>query len=70
VNRVVCGAFSSSPEKSKASGEAIDTSPPTVYTELLRRNDPEGKQLPEGVRMDLCLLLHPTTCIFLRLRCT
>ncbi|MCB9346917.1 MAG: Gfo/Idh/MocA family oxidoreductase [Lewinellaceae bacterium] len=55
---LVCGAFSSDPQKSKASGEALYLPPGRVY-----RNYEEmilaEKQLPEGERMDFISIVTP-----------
>jgi predicted dehydrogenase len=55
---LVCGAFSSSPEKSKASGEALYLPASRVYgtfEEMIRQE----KQLPEGERMDFVSIVTP-----------
>jgi predicted dehydrogenase len=55
---LVCGAFSSSPEKSKASGEALYLPSDRVYgtfEEMIQKE----KQLPEGVRMDFVSIVTP-----------
>ncbi len=55
---LVCGAFSSDPEKSKASGEDFHLAPERVYTsyeEMIRRE----KALPEGERMDFVSIVTP-----------
>lgn len=55
---LVCGAFSSTPEKSRASGEALYLPPDRVYgnfEEMIQRE----KQLPEGERMDFVSIVTP-----------
>lgn len=55
---LVCGAFSSSPEKSKATGEALYLPPDRVYAnyeEMIRKE----KELPEGERMDFVSIVTP-----------
>ena len=55
---LVCGAFSSSPEKSKATGEALYLPPDRVYAnyeEMIRKE----KELPEGERMDFVAIVTP-----------
>jgi predicted dehydrogenase len=55
---LVCGAFSSSPEKSKASGEALYLPSDRVYgtfEEMIRKE----KELPEGERMDFVSIVTP-----------
>lgn len=55
---LVCGAFSSSPEKSKASGEDLFLPTDRVYgnyEEMIRRE----KELPEGERMDFISIVTP-----------
>lgn len=55
---LVCGAFSSNPEKSKASGEAFFLPPDRVYgdfTEMITKE----KELPEGERMDFVSIVTP-----------
>lgn len=55
---LVCGAFSSDPEKSKASGEDFYLAPERVYTsyeEMILRE----KALPEGERMDFVSIVTP-----------
>jgi predicted dehydrogenase len=55
---LVCGAFSSSPEKSKASGEALYLPSSRVYgtfEEMIRKE----KELPEGERMDFVSIVTP-----------
>jgi predicted dehydrogenase len=55
---LVCGAFSSNPEKSKASGEDLFLPADRVYgsyTEMIEKE----KQLPEGERMDFISIVTP-----------
>ncbi|GAB5552823.1 MAG: Gfo/Idh/MocA family oxidoreductase [Saprospiraceae bacterium] len=55
---LVCGAFSSTPEKSRASGADLYLSPDRVYgsyAEMIERE----KQLPEDVRMDFVSIVTP-----------
>ncbi|MEY4384421.1 MAG: hypothetical protein RI995_1963 [Bacteroidota bacterium] len=55
---LVCGAFSSSPEKSKATGEALYLNPSRVYgsyEEMILKE----KELPEGERMDFVSIVTP-----------
>ncbi|MCB0629515.1 MAG: Gfo/Idh/MocA family oxidoreductase [Lewinella sp.] len=54
----VCGAFSSDPEKSKASGEDFYLSSDRVYGSYAEMIEKE-KQLPEGVRMDFISIVTP-----------
>lgn len=55
---LVCGAFSSSPEKSKASGEDFFLSPDRVYGSYAEMIAAE-KKLPEGERMDFVSIVTP-----------
>jgi predicted dehydrogenase len=55
---LVCGAFSSSPEKSKASGEALYLPADRVYGTFEEMITKE-KALPEGVRMDFVSIVTP-----------
>jgi predicted dehydrogenase len=55
---LVCGAFSSSPEKSKASGEALYLPPERVYGSFEEMIKAE-KQRPEGDRMDFVSIVTP-----------
>lgn len=55
---LVCGAFSSSAEKSKASGEALYLAPDRVYADYAEMIAAE-KQLPEGERMDFVSIVTP-----------
>ena len=55
---LVCGAFSSNPEKSKASGEELYLPPNRVYgsyAEMIKKE----KKLPEGQRMDFVSIVTP-----------
>lgn len=55
---LVCGAFSSSPAKSQASGEALGIPPDRVYgsyTEMIQKE----KKLPAGKRMDFVSIVTP-----------
>ena len=55
---IVCGAFSSQPEKSKKTGEALYLAPDRVYgsfTEMIEKE----KALPEDVRMDFVAIVTP-----------
>ena len=55
---LVCGAFSSDPEKSKLSGQDLHLDPERVYTnfeEMILRE----KQLPEDKRMDFISVVTP-----------
>lgn len=55
---LVCGAFSSSPEKSKATGAALYLPPDRVYAnyeEMIKKE----KELPEGDRMDFVSIVTP-----------
>ncbi len=55
---LVCGAFSSSAEKSKASGEAFFLPPDRVYGDYQEMITKE-KSLPEGERMDFVSIVTP-----------
>jgi predicted dehydrogenase len=55
---LVCGAFSSNPEKSKASGEALYLPADRVYSTFEEMIQKE-KALPEGVRMDFVSIVTP-----------
>ncbi|MEM1327764.1 MAG: Gfo/Idh/MocA family oxidoreductase [Bacteroidota bacterium] len=55
---LVCGAFSSNPEKSKASGEDLFLPPDRVYGSYAEMIEKE-KQLPEGERMDFVSIVTP-----------
>ncbi len=60
---LVCGAFSSNPEKSKASGEALFLPPDRVYgdfTEMITKE----KALPEEKRMDFVSIVTPNVMHF------
>lgn len=55
---LVCGAFSSNPEKSKASGKELYLPAERVYgsyTEMIEKE----KELPEGERMDFVAIVTP-----------
>ena len=55
---LVCGAFSSNPEKSKATGKALylpDNRVYADYEEMIRKE----KELPEGERMDFVCIVTP-----------
>lgn len=55
---LVCGAFSSSPEKSKATGAALYLPPDRVYANYEEMIQKE-KELPEGDRMDFVSIVTP-----------
>ncbi len=55
---LVCGAFSSNPEKSKASGEDLYLPPERVYGSYQEMIEKE-KELPEGERMDFVSIVTP-----------
>ncbi len=55
---LVCGAFSSSAEKSKASGEALYLPPERVYGSFQEMIEKE-RHLPEGERMDFVSIVTP-----------
>ncbi len=55
---LVCGAFSSSPEKSKTTGEALYLPPERVYGSFEEMIEKE-KALPEGERMDFVTIVTP-----------
>lgn len=55
---LICGAFSSNPEKSKASGEALYLPPNRVYGDFKEMITRE-KDLPEGERMDFVSIVTP-----------
>jgi predicted dehydrogenase len=55
---LVCGAFSSSPEKSKATGEALYLPADRVYANYEEMIQKE-KELPEGDRMDFVAIVTP-----------
>jgi predicted dehydrogenase len=55
---LVCGAFSSNPEKSKASGEALYLPADRVYNTFEEMIQKE-KALPEGERMDFVSIVTP-----------
>jgi predicted dehydrogenase len=55
---LVCGAFSSNPEKSKATGKALYLKSDRIYgsfDEMIQKE----KELPEGVRMDFVSIVTP-----------
>src|SRR5688572_5685921 len=55
---LVCGAFSSDPDKSKQAGEMLNLSPTRVYgsyKEMIRRE----AELPPGERMDFISIVTP-----------
>ncbi|MEM8966192.1 MAG: Gfo/Idh/MocA family oxidoreductase [Bacteroidota bacterium] len=55
---LVCGAFSSSPEKSKASGADLYLPPERAYGSYQEMIEQE-KELPEGERMDFVSIVTP-----------
>ncbi|TXK46108.1 Gfo/Idh/MocA family oxidoreductase [Pontibacter qinzhouensis] len=55
---LVCGAFSSNPEKSKASGEMLGLSPERVYATYQELYEKE-KQLPEDQRVQVISIVTP-----------
>ncbi len=55
---LVCGAFSSNPEKSKSTGEALYLKPERVYGSFEEMILAE-KQLPDGERMDFVSIVTP-----------
>ncbi len=55
---LVCGAFSSNPEKSKAAGDALYLDPKRVYGSYEEMILTE-KSLPEGERMDFVTIVTP-----------
>ncbi len=55
---LVCGAFSSNPERSKASGRELFIAPERVYPDFQTMIETE-KNLPEDVRMDLVSIVTP-----------
>jgi len=55
---LVCGAFSSNPEKSKATGQALFLNPSRVYGSFEEMITKE-KALPEGERMDFVSIVTP-----------
>jgi len=55
---LVCGAFSSSPEKSKISGEDLFLPPDRVYGNYAEMIEQE-RQLPAGVQMDFVSIVTP-----------
>lgn len=57
-SELVCGAFSSDPEKSKASGEMLKLPPERVYNSFNEMIAKE-KALPRGQRMDFVSIVTP-----------
>ena len=55
---LVCGAFSSNPEKSKATGDSLYLDPKRVYGSWKEMIEKES-QLPEGARMDCVSIVTP-----------
>lgn len=55
---LVCGAFSSNPEKSKKTGEELYLDPARVYGSYKEMIEKEAK-LPEGERMDFVSIVTP-----------
>jgi predicted dehydrogenase len=55
---LVCGAFSSNPDKSKATGKALYMDPKRVYGSFAEMIEKE-KALPEGERMDFVSIVTP-----------
>ena len=55
---LVCGAFSSNPEKSRASGEAFHLAPERCYGSFAEMIETESK-LPAEVRMDFVSIVTP-----------
>lgn len=55
---LVCGAFSSNPEKSKQAGEELFLNPERVYNSYHEMFEKESK-LPEGERMDFVSIVTP-----------
>jgi predicted dehydrogenase len=55
---LVCGAFSSDPQKSKDSGIALNLDPSRVYASYHEMISSE-KELPEDVRMDIVSIVTP-----------
>ncbi len=65
---LVCGAFSSNPEKSKQTGEALYMDPSRVYgsyEEMILKE----KELPEGERMDFVSIVVPNHVHFPAAKC-
>ncbi|MEZ5759433.1 MAG: Gfo/Idh/MocA family oxidoreductase [Emcibacteraceae bacterium] len=55
---LVCGAFSSDPEKSRQTGNDLYLDPSRVYDDFEQMIEAE-KKLPEGVRMDFVAIVTP-----------
>ena len=55
---LVCGAFSSDPERSKASGKDLNLEDSRCYTDFMTMMAQEAK-LPEGERMDFVAIVTP-----------
>ena len=55
---LVCGAFSSNPQKSREAGEALFLDPERVYDSYSSMIQGE-KKLPEGIRMDFVAIVTP-----------
>ncbi|MCE5250837.1 Gfo/Idh/MocA family oxidoreductase [bacterium] len=60
---LVCGAFSSTPERSKESGKALYLPPERVYGDYKEMIDRE-KKLPAGERMDFVSIVTPNNLHF------
>ncbi len=65
---LVCGAFSSTPERSKKSGEAFYLPPERVYGSYEEMIEKE-KALPEGERMDFVSIVAPNFLHFPAAKC-
>ncbi len=59
---LVCGALSSTPERSRKSGEQLGLPPERIYGDFIEMIEKESR-LPEEKGWILFLLLHQTTCI-------
>lgn len=55
---LVCGAFSSSPEKSKASGQDLYLDPERCYGSYIEMIETEAK-LPDNIKMDIVSIVTP-----------